>query len=56
MWESKGYVRALGLFMLIAGNYLSGHGLDLSTLPDILMTLGAPVGILGILNALMKKK
>ena len=56
MWASKGYVRSLGLIMLMIGNALAGNGLDLSSLPNILESLGMGVGLLGLINAVMGGK
>ena len=56
MWQSKGYIRAVALIMLMVGNFMSGGGWDLSSVPEILMTLGAPLGVVGIINALIGKK
>lgn len=56
MWESKGYARTIGLILLIVGNVLAGNGLDLSTLPNILESLGMGAGLLGLLNMALNKK
>lgn len=56
MWQSKGYVRTLGLILLIVGNVMTGHALDLSSMPEILQSLGLSAGVLGIINALIGGK
>jgi hypothetical protein len=56
MWTSKGYVRTLGLVFLIVGQFMTGHPLDLSSLPEILQAIGLPIGLLGIINAMLPTK